>query len=268
MSVPPVPGLLLNGEWVPPVRSYVGRGHSLPEIILHVKDDLFPNFYVSNFGLPLAQDLEEPITVDLVLVAKDSTAWCFLFVVPSKTVHMESLIARLQTASELVFDVREARELARNIDDLELEQAQAVVGDSPKLMVVTDDPRNDWYSQLASSDIDCDVMVVEPFYSGEQYIIRVNGDAPVQSPAGVVATCTGHELIANCLFVHWNDTSEIPPEGPIVLRYGEVDTDWVLFHAGPIWQLQPTGPFPLRESESYELVKGQDEPWSIRTSAN
>ena len=268
MSVPHVPGLLVGGGWIPPVRTYVGKGHSLPEIILRAKGDIFPKFHVASFDLLLGQEYEEQATVDLVLVSKDSPTWYLLFVVPSTNADMESLIARLHTASGHQFSPRDAQELSRIIDGLELEQAEAVVSDIPNLTVVTDDPRNDWSSQLASSDIDCAVMVVEPFYCGEGYVIRLNGDAPVQFPAGVIATCVDDPVIASILIVHWTDTSEILPEGPIVLKYGEEDTNWVLFHAGPIWQLQPTGPFPLRESAPFELARGQNGLLTIRASVN
>ena len=268
MSVPQVPGLLLGGGWIPPVRSYVGKGHSLPEIILQAKEDLFPKFHVASFGLLLGQEYEEQAAVDLVLVSKDSPTWYLLFVVPSTDADMESLIARLHTASGHQFSHRDAQELSRIIDGLDLEQAEAVASDIPNLIVVTDDPRNDWSSRLASSDIDCDVMVVEPFYCGEGYVIRLNGDAPVQYPVGVIATCVENPVIANCLVVHWTDTSQIPPEGSIVLRYGDEDTHWVLLHAGPIWHLQPAGPFLLQEPAPFELVKGQNDLLTIRASAN
>lgn len=268
MSVPPVPGLLLNGEWISPVRAYGGRVPLLTDILLDARHDLFPEFYVCRFGLPLGQHMEEQATVDLVLVSRNAPEWTLVFVAPSRNVDIESLVSRIQTVQGHTFEPREARQLARTIDDMEIERALEVVESSPQLLVVTDDPRHHLGSQLADADAVCDVMVVEPFYIGERYVIRVNGSAPQQTSPDVIATCVSHVLLSSCLTVHWEDPSEAPLDGPIVLRYGDEDTHWNLFVSGSEWLLQPVEGSPLRESPPFEIVKTRDLPWLIRASAD
>ena len=268
MSVPPVPGLLLNGDWIRPVRAYGGKVPLLTDIVLKAQHDLFPEFHVTRFGLPLGQHFEEQASVDLVLVSRDAPEWSLVFVEPSKNVDMESLVSRIQTVQGHTFESREARLLARMIDGMEIELALEVVVSSPQLLVVTDDPRHDLGSQLADAGVVCDVMIVEPFHIGEEYAIRVNGSAPQQTSPDVIASCVSHATIPSCLTVHWKDPSKAPFDGPIVLRYGEGDTHWNLFVAGSEWQLQPQGGFPLWEPPPFEIVKTQDPPWLIRASAD
>ncbi len=239
----------------------------LTDILLKAKHYLFPEFYVRRFGLPLGEHLEEQASVDLVLVSKDAPEWSLVFVEPSRKVEIESLLSRIQTVQGYAFKTREARELARVIDDIEIERALDVVGNSPKLLVVTDDPRHNLTSLLGDADVVCDVMIVEPFYIGGEYAIRVNGSAPQQVSSEVIATCVSQPILPSCLTVHWKDPGEAPPDGPMVLRYREEDTHWNLFVSGSEWQLQPEAEFPLWESPPFEIVKTQDPPLLIRASA-
>ena len=268
MSVPPVPGLLLNGDWIRPVRAYGGRVPLLTDILLGAKRDLFPEFYVRRFGLPLGQHMEEQATVELVLVSRNVPEWSLVFVEPSKNVDMESLVSRIQTVQGHTFESREARLLARMIDEIEIERALEVVESSPQLLVVTDDPRHDLGSQLDAAGVVCDVMIVEPFHIGEEYAIRINGSAPQQTSPDIIATCVSHVHLSSCLTVNWKDPSEAPLDGPIVLRYGDEDTQWNLYVSGSEWLLQPKEGSPLRESPPFEIVKTQDLSWLIRASAD
>ena len=266
MTVPHIPGLLLNGEWIPPLRAYGVTGHSLAEIIQQSGDEMFPGHYLASFDLLLGQDLEEPVSVDLALVSKNLAAWHLLFVVPSRNANMESLVARLKLAREYVFSVREAGELARQIDELDLNETRALIRNSPNLVVVTDDPRHNWSEHLARARVEASVMVIEPFLCGGRYVFRVNGDAPDEMRLNVIATCESHPTIASCLEVNWNNPNSIPHPGTIILRYGNVDTEWNLLQGVPKGQLQPTGPFPLPDSGSFEIVVGTDGFLFVRSS--
>ena len=175
MSAPYIPGLLLDGEWAPPVRA---SGDSLADIIGQAGSHLFPDHYLCTFDLPLVPDPEDPIRVDLALVSKDLKAWYLLFVVPSRDVHMESLVSRIRSAKNHVPGTRDAEELADLIDDLEWTQARALVRNSPVLIVVTDNPRHNWGEKLSASNAEVHIMIVEPFLCGGRYVFRVNGDVP------------------------------------------------------------------------------------------
>ena len=266
MTVPHIPGLLLNGEWIPPLRSYDATGHSLAEIIQQSGDHMFPSHYLASFDLLLARDLEDPVSVDLTLVSKDLGRWYLLFVVPSRNANMESLVARLQSAREHEFSVREAQELARQIDELDIHETLAVIRNSPNLVVVTDDPRHNWSERLAASRVETSVMIVEPFLSGGHYVFRVNGDAPNEMGLNVIATCEYHPTIPNCLEVTWNNPNSIPQPGIITLRYGDIDTEWNLLQGVPRWQLQPARQFPLPNSPPFEIVEGTDGLFFVRSS--
>ena len=267
MTIPYIPGLLMNGEWIPPLRNYGGSGHSLADIIHQAGNDMFPSHHLARFDLLLAQDYEDPVPVDLVLVSKNSGAWYLLFVVPSRNADLESLIARLKTVREYVFGVREAEELLSQIDELDPKQTRRLVRDSPNLVVVTDDPRNDWREQLADSGVEASVMIVEPFRCYDQFVFRVNGETPTERGVDVIAICESHAYISNSLVVTWNNPSSIPPLGTITLRYGDVDTEWELLQGNLTWQLHPLGQFPLQDSPRFEIVEVADGLYSIRSSS-
>ena len=265
MSAPYIPGLLLDGEWAPPVRT---SGDSLADIIEQAGSFLFPDHYLTTFDLPLLGDPEDPIRADLALVSKDWRAWYLLFVIPSRNVDMESLVSRIRSADNYVPGLTDAQELADEIDDLELAQALELVRSSPVLIVVTDDPRHSWGKQLAASDAKVHVMIVEPFFCGGRYAFRVNGDVPTTMDSNVVATCESHPTLQNCLVVHWNNPTSMLPRGPIILRYGDLETEWEHFHGGSTSQLQSVGTFLLPDAARFEIVGSTDGHWTIRVSVN
>ena len=263
-----VPGLLLNEEWIPPIRVYSGAGRSLSEILLSLGSSIFPGYHVSEFDLTLAQNLEEPVAVDLALVSKDLQAWYLLFVEPIRDVHVESLIARLQIANGHPFGIREANEIVRQMPEIDLDQARILVHDNPRLVIVTDDPRHDLSKRISSANVDVDVMIAEPFLYDGKYVIRINGDAPTQTGVDVIGTCVYHPTISNCLKVTWNNQVAVPDPGPVILRYGEIDTEWDLLLGNPTWQLQSTGTFPIKDSPPLDIVRATDGTLSIRKSSN
>ena len=261
MTAPYIPGLLLDGEWAPPVRT---SGDSLAVIIGQAGNQLFPDHHLTTFDLPLDREQEDPVRVDLALVSKDLQAWYLVFVIPSRDVDMESLVSRIRSVENHLSGIKEAQELADLIPDLELVQAREVVRNSPALIVVTDDPRHSWGEQLAASDAKVHVMIVEPFLCGGRYAFRVNGDVPTTMDSNVVATCESHPTITNCLVVHWNNPTSIPPPGPITLWYGDLDTEWEHFHGDSTSQLQALGTFPLPYAAKFEVVRPIDGQWDYQ----
>ena len=261
MSAPYIPGLLLDGEWAPPVRA---SGDCLVEIIGQAGSLLFPDHYLTTFDLPLLGDPEDPIRVDLALVSKDLQAWYLLFVVPSRHVNVESLVSRIRTAKNHMSSIREAEELADRITDLELTQTRVLVRNSPVLIVITDDPRNNWSGQLAASNTEVHVMIIEPFFCGGRYAFRVNGDVPTTLDSNVVAECEFHPTLPNILVVHWNNPTSMPHRRTITLGYGDSDTEWELLHGVSTSQLQSVGTFPLPYADQFQIVESPDGLWTIR----
>ena len=265
MTAPYIPGLLLDGKWAPPVR---GSGDSLSDIIAESGTELFPDHHLTTFDLPLDREQEDPVRVNLALVSKNLQAWYLVFVIPSRDVNMESLVSRIRSAENHLSGTREAQELADMIPELELEQARELVRNSPVLLVVTDDPRHGWDEQLAASDVKAHVMIVEPFYCGGRYAFRVNGDVPTTMDSNVVATCESHPNLPNCLVVHWNNPTSMPPRGQMTLKYGDLDTMWDLLHGDSTSQLQSLGTFPLPDADKFEIVGPVDGQWTIRVSVS
>ena len=263
-----VPGLLLDGQWIPPIRSYGGTAPQLAEIIISAGRQIFPSYHVSRFDLTLGEDLEEPVAVDLALVSKALDAWYLALVEPAGNADLESLISRLGTAYGHPFGVREASELVRQIDEVTVEEARVLVHNNPRLIVLTDDPRHNWTDRLTSSNVRTDVMIVEPFRYLDSYVIRVNGQSPTEIGMDVIATCIPHPLLSNCLIVTWRRPITIPPTGALSLKYGHVDTEWDLLQGDGKWQLQPRGPFPLQEDPPFEIVQSSDGGVSIRRAPN
>ena len=270
MTTRHVPGLLVEGAWIPAIRTYKGAGISLARIMLDSGDRLFPEHYLSRFDMPLSRqnDLEAPITVDLALVAKDLRSWHLIFVEPSRDANIEALIAKLETARLVTFGDSEAREIEGKIAQIDLQEANLLVREAPGLVVVTDDPRQRWSEQFATANLDIDLMIIEPFPYGDEFVIRVNGDSPIQDTENVVATCDEHPTYPTCLLVSWTDSVPKALPGDITLNYGEVPTDWELLQGDPNWQLHPKSTFPLRESPPFEIVETQDGMRRIRKSSS
>lgn len=263
-----IPGLLLNGEWIPPIRSYGGTVPSLADIIISESSSLFPSHYVSRFDLALGQHFGDAAYVDIALVEKDFEAWYLLFVEPTINADLDSLAARIETVNSHPFGIREARELATQIDELALDEARVLVHDSPRLLVVTDNPRQNWDAELKSRNVIADVMTIEPFRCAGKFVIRLNGEAPSEFEGNVIGVCVFHPVVPNCLVVDWTRPNAIPPLGVVNLKYGGDCTEWDLVQSSSTWQLQPTGPFPLLDSPPFEIVQAPDKSLSIRKSLN
>ena len=267
-----VPGLLLCGNWIPPVRTYEESGiSSLTEIILSERDKIFPGYYVSEFDLTLGPDseepdLEEPEKADVALVAQDYQAWYLLFVEASRNADVDSLATRLKAANLHDFGGREALYLRTKHEGLDLDQTRSLLQHPPRFVVVTDDPRHNWNDLLFKSDIKGDIMIVEPFIHDEKYVLRLNGETPPQIGINVVATCTVHTTIANCLEVNWNNPNFAPQAGSFSMKYGNVMTEWILYHGNPESVLVCSDSFPLRESPPFDIIEAPDGSYSIRKS--
>lgn len=265
MTTLQVPGLLLKGNWIPPVRVYEGVGiSSLAEIVFSERDSIFPNHYVSMFDLLLAQDIEEPFSADLAVVSRNLDAWYLLFVESSRNADLDSLLAKLRSVQILNFETRVAWHLKERIVELDSQDALRVLQERPRLVVVTDDPKNDWDHRLAKLHVSADVMIVEPFLHGGSYILRVNGQNPAHSAAKVIATCVEYESYSGCLKLTWSDP--VPPlqPGTISLEYGEARTEWDLYLGHKTWLLFSQGTFPLKESPPFQIVEDADGTHSIR----
>ena len=269
-----MPGLLLSGVWVPPIRIYGGIGtSSLTDIILSERDKIFPGYYVSEFDLAFGSDSEEPDSeepeiADVVLVAQDYHAWYLLFVEASRNADVGLLVRRLRAANLHDFGAREVSYLRMKHEDLELGQLRTLLQHPPRYVVVTDEPRHNWDDLLSNSGIRADVMIVEPFLHNGGYVLRLNGKTPPQTGIKVIATCVNHERAENCLKVSWSDPDAIPVSGPLSAKYGSVMTEWNLYNENSESLLFCTGSFPLQESPPFDLIEAPDGTYSIRKSTS
>ena len=250
------------------MRSYGGGNPSLTEIILEASRHLFPSYFASRFDLPLGQGQEDAVSVDIAIVSKDLQEWYLLLVEPRIDSSEEPLVERIELVQNHVFGAREARGLARQMKEIDSGQAFLVVQNNPQLMVVTDDPHHQLYEWFSSSGVEVNVMVVEPFLVAGSYAIRINGDNATEAGKGVIGTCKYHELMSNCLWVTWTNYKELPNPGPIKLKYGDKETQWLLLQVGLEWQLQPEDHFPLHEPPPFEIVLDEENALSIRSSSH
>ena len=231
MIAPPVPSLLWEGEWIPSMQSY-GRD-TLAEIVYAQRNSIFPEHHVHKFELSLAQHVEEPLGVDLVLISTTYDAWHLVFVEPTQGADVDSLVARVQTITLLRFGVREARYLESCVSSADKERIRPLLNESPRFLVVTDSPRHGWSKQLGTANVEADIMVVEPFRHGDTYILRVNGGYPAPGAHNVVGICHDYTPLANCLEVTWTSDHEPPSVGALVIRYGSVETRWEVLPGQP-----------------------------------
>ena len=261
-----VPGLLLDGTWVPPLRVYGAGGVSLTNIIITQRDNIFPNHHTVAFDLTLRQDLEDPVKVDLALVSKDFRSWCLVFVFPVKSVNPSDVRDVVEKAQHHIHGARESDELRRQISTIDptidTEQAQRVVTEAPQLLVVTDDPRHGWADDL--QDLGMTIMVVEPFLKGDQYVIRINGEYPTQNGKNIIARCNPAPFMENVLSLEGDLPNAFISEGPTDLIYGGVVTNWNIVRESANWFMMPMEIFPINESPPWEILVDTDGNLSIR----
>lgn len=261
----------MEGEWTPPIDVLLEHSASLPRIIVDAKDHLFPGSYLCRFDLPLARanDLEEAIRADLALVAKSFDAWYLLFVMPARTVDVDSLVSKLESARLVDLGDRAARHLAKGIDELDEGEARLLVREVPGLVVVTDNPDHEWHETFTAAHLEVEVIVVEPFpIQDDGYAIRLGGQTTAEDDVCIIATCEEHPTFSTCLLVNWVDSIARVPPGDISLSYRGIVTHWELRPGDPVWQLHAVGTFPLLESPPYEIVEGTDGTFSIRKQEN
>ena len=266
MTTPTVPGLLLEGAWIPPVRLYGGATKSLVDIVCSQRDNIFPGYYVSTFDLSFAQDLEDPLNVDLVLISSNYKAWYLLLVEPSRDADVDSLVANLQTMELHGFGGREARYLQRQIKELDGDRLALLVNDSPRFLVVTDDPRTRWSERFAEANLGANVMIIEPFRYANKYVLRINGKSPSYSVDTVVGTCEEHPTLPRCLVLRWHGSLPAPTPGDLEIGYGNDMTEWELLQGNPELLLIPAGSFALQEQPPFDLICEMDGTFSLSKS--
>ena len=266
MTTVTVPSLLLEGSWISPIHMHGGETKSLVDIIYSERDNIFPGYYTARFELLLAQDWENPLNVNLVLISNKYNAWCLLLVEPSKDVDLESLEANLQTVSMQRFGSREALYLERQIAMIDGSRLALLMEEQPHLVVITDDPHNKWSEKFSKFDFQVSVMTVEPFQHGDNYVLRVNGSYPNREGATVVGICNDYPSLPTSLMVTWCSTLPRPEAGALEITYGGKPTHWQVWHGNPDLVLVPLGSSPLREKPPFELFQEMDGGYSLRKS--
>ena len=264
MTTLTVPGLLLDGAWIPPIRVYGGATKSLVDIVCSEVDSIFPGFLASRFDLSFAQELEDPLNVDLVLISKDYDAWYLVLVQPSRDADLDSLTANLRTMSMHQFGGREARYLETQVEGVDIDRVSALVNEQPKLLVITDDPRNDWSARFSTTGVEADIMIIEPFQLGAKYVLRVNGKCPRYVADNVVGLCNEHPGLANCLVLVCNNLEMAPDEGELKVKYGDVVTRWQVLPGSSDLFLVAKGAFPLQEKPPFEMILEADGTHTFR----
>ena len=264
MTTLTVPGLLLDGAWIPPIRIYGGTTKSLVDIVCSERDNIFPGYYVSKFDLSFAQDLEDPLNVDLALISSSYDAWHLALVQPSRDADVDSLAANLKTMSLHRFGVREARYLEKEMEGLDKDRIASLVNDPPNFLVITDDPRNDWLERFSKADVEADIMIIEPFRLGTKYVLRINGKCPRYAADNVVGLCSEYPALSNCLVLTWHSHLKAPEAGELEVRYGDVVTRWQVLPGNPDLYLMAEGTFPLQERPPFQLIREADGAYLFR----
>ena len=264
MTTLAVPGLLIDGAWIPPIRIYGGTTKSLVDIVCSELDNIFPGFVVSRFDLSFAQDLEDPLNVDLVLISNSYDAWYLALVQPSRDADLDSLTANLRTMNMHRFGGREARYLETEVEGLDKERAASLVNEHPNFLVITDDPRNDWSERFNRAGVEADIMVIEPFQLGTKYVLRINGKCPRHAAENVVGLCNDYPSLTNCLVLVCNNHDIAPEAGELKVKYGDVVTQWQVLPGHPDLYLIAEGPFPLQEKPPFELILETDGTYTFR----
>ena len=218
----------------------------------------------SKFDLSFAQDLEDPLNVDLVLISRNYDAWYLALVQPSRDADLDSLTANLRTMSMHHFGGREARYIETEVEGVDKDRVTSLVNEQPSFLVITDDPRNDWSERFSTAGVEADVMIIEPFRLGTKYVLRINGKCPGHAADNVVGLCNEYPALANCLVLVCNSHEMAPEAGPLRVKYGDVVTRWQVLPGNPDLYLIAEGAFPLQEKPPFELILEADGTHTFR----
>lgn len=254
-----VPSLLIDGEWIPFALDRCNTISKLAGLLIAESEILFPDSYLVEFDLYicLEDETEDPVKVDLVLVAKDCSSWHLLFVVPKGDVATSALRNDIETCTVFRPGAREVNYLASKISELKREDINTLVTvEPPKILVVTDDPRHLWSEGL--SQYDFQLIVVEPFSKGEKDALRINGQYPLTRIGNCIARGRQDPILPNLLRIEGNLPSASHPAGPITLRYGEVETRWTLSGSVGNVLLAAEDRHPLPYSSLYDIFEDTD----------
>ena len=142
------------------------------------------------------------------------------------------------------FGGREARYLETQVEGVDIDRVSALVNEQPNLLVITDDPRNDWPARFSTAGVDADIMIIEPFPLGSKYVLRINGKCPRYAADNVVGLCNEHPTLANFLVLVCNSPEMAPKAGELKVKYGDVITN------GKCCQGIPTS-FSLQRARSH-----------------
>ena len=258
------PGLLWNGKWIPPVRSYGGDVPSLKQLLLRYAKEIFPGHFIGQFEMILSVDPQDDQAVaDLALVSEDYDAWHILFIAPHTTTNQQSLRTNVEAALLSPYGNREATELKRQIDCLDEERTRTLVIDGPRFVVVTDNPRHTLDDVF--DELEVDIMIVEPFQLDDEFVFRINGKNPALPEPEVLAFCHANPNVAGSLELQWTALDEAPPKGTVELTYKDAPTYWEVYESGTKRFLFPVeGSRPLLEGVPLEIVKGIDGKYTLR----
>ena len=258
-----IPGLLLSGNWLPPVRIYAESGaSSFPEIVFSQSQMIFPGYYAAKIDTIFG--LDEPIMADIALLSQNYQAWYLLFAEASGNADLDALVKKIEKANMYEFGSREVFHLQKTFSGLDRDQIRLLLHNPPHFVVVTDDPHHTWDCKLNASGASVDVMIVEPFSNAGDYVLRINGDTPIRTHMSVVALCNIREDWPSLLEVTWKGSVPDAIQGKFSMRYENTMTEWDVYERDTDWLLSPRGPFPLRESPPFDILEDPGGTYLIR----
>ncbi len=244
-----IPGLVLDNEWISPLRFKDSTESRLTRVILDNKDVLFPDYYLVEFDLLLGKPDEDQVAANFAIVRKDCESWCLIYVFPSGSAILSEVAHRIETTRSNEFGVREAMALKRNINGFTQNQLTTLVTcEDPDLIIVTDDPHHGWNEKLPEMNLN--VLVMEVFSSENREAIRVNGMYPLTQSQDIVAYAKPHDIIPNALELDRPLPNPFDTLEQIILICSENTSQWK--------PIKINGEVRLLVSEQYRLPKSRN----------
>lgn len=258
-----IPGLVLENEWIFPLRFKDSTKYMLTRVILDNKDVLFPDYYLVEFDLLLGKPDEDQVAADFAMVDKNCRSWCLMYVFPSRSVILSEVEHRIETTRNNEFGVREARALKKNINDFAQGQLNTLVTcEDPDLIIVTDDPHHGWNEKLPETNLN--VLVVEVFSSVDRHAIRVNGMYPIIQSQDIVANAKLHAIVPNALELDRPLPSPFHTLEQITLTCGENTSQWKPVKLNDEVRLLVSEQHKLPKSRNFRITRQADETLLIQ----
>ena len=257
--------VLFDGSWFEPLSEGALYESEFEAQVLHYCRQIYTDYFLVPFKVLVSDDFSTA-KADLAFVRKDYSNWWVVEVEMGHHSLRGHVIPQIETLARGDYGKTHAEYLATQLPDA-IDRASALAlmkGKSPGVLVIVNEPRQDWIEPLRQRDTL--LSVFEVFRSSEnQYLVRVNGDQ-IDSATEELSICYMDSILPRFLIVE-------SPAALVQFRGQKIEieitgtlTDWQIVETDQSFWLQALRNCNLKKNKKYLLTKRKDGRLRIQTA--